>query len=285
VGCFLFVDSAPGGWWGEGDEMMFIDGGKTPSIGGTGTEDYFGNAWGFNEVGNFLFYGVPFLEKQPDGWTQTSVYRLHIPDPVRFKKSLRVTIEHIWRDKVANDYSSVAYWYQLQPVPQRETLPVGTDNQPRTHPQKSAAPATSLKTSATELEPILRQRGIAARALRTGETLAIGGGFLQIDAPGKVVEIPVSVPAPGKYRVAVRLYGARCRAAVAMGLEGGSMQTVKKVKSKQPAVPLGIVEVGADGICTITARSSAAFAIDYFYIDAVLADDHTAVPSNRRGDI
>ena len=86
VGCFLFVDSAPGGWWGEGDEMMYIDGDKMPTIIGTGTEDYFCNAWGFSGTSNFPYYGLPFLEKQPDGWTQTTAYRLHLPDPVRFKK-------------------------------------------------------------------------------------------------------------------------------------------------------------------------------------------------------
>ena len=33
-------------WWGEGDEKFYVDGEKFPSTFGTGTEDYFGYAWG-----------------------------------------------------------------------------------------------------------------------------------------------------------------------------------------------------------------------------------------------
>src|SRR5690606_2179176 len=96
VGCFLFVDSAPGGWWGEGDEMIFLDGEEQPSIVGTGTEDYFGNAWGFNAVFHYPYYGAPLLKRSEDGWRQTTVYRFHVPDPVRFQKQIRVTLEPTW---------------------------------------------------------------------------------------------------------------------------------------------------------------------------------------------
>ena len=33
------------GWFGEGDDMMFIDGAAMPTINGTGTEDYYNGAW------------------------------------------------------------------------------------------------------------------------------------------------------------------------------------------------------------------------------------------------
>ncbi len=33
------------GWWGEGDEKIYIDGSTFPDIFGTGTEDYYGYAW------------------------------------------------------------------------------------------------------------------------------------------------------------------------------------------------------------------------------------------------
>jgi len=32
-------------WWGEGDDMFFIDGEEKPSTNGTGSEDYFLGAW------------------------------------------------------------------------------------------------------------------------------------------------------------------------------------------------------------------------------------------------
>ena len=45
-GVSLHVWNPRGGWWGEGDEKFFVDGEKFPSTFGTGSEDYFGYAWG-----------------------------------------------------------------------------------------------------------------------------------------------------------------------------------------------------------------------------------------------
>ena len=68
VGCTLSIDHInpiPGfGWFGEGDDMIFIDGEAAPSITGTGTEDYFCAAWGYprggqpHAVSRHLFGGV-----------------------------------------------------------------------------------------------------------------------------------------------------------------------------------------------------------------------------------
>jgi len=40
VGVTMSVQQNQDGWWGEGDDMFFIDGAITPSIAGTGSEDY-----------------------------------------------------------------------------------------------------------------------------------------------------------------------------------------------------------------------------------------------------
>ena len=45
-GVLLHVWNPRGGWWGEGDEKFFVDGEQFPSTFGTGSEDYFGYAWG-----------------------------------------------------------------------------------------------------------------------------------------------------------------------------------------------------------------------------------------------
>ncbi len=47
IGCNLSVAHFQGTWWGEGDDMIFIDDGTwPPSLHGTGAEDYFNRAWG-----------------------------------------------------------------------------------------------------------------------------------------------------------------------------------------------------------------------------------------------
>jgi D-arabinan exo alpha-(1,3)/(1,5)-arabinofuranosidase (non-reducing end) len=123
VGCNLSIDHInpiPNfGWFGEGDDMIFIDGEATPSIIGTGTEDYFCAAWGYPGGFNPMPYHGISLAGPNDGlimfqgkWT---MYRFHIQDPVMFTRSIKVTIEHGHGNVQSNDYSSVAYWYQTEP--------------------------------------------------------------------------------------------------------------------------------------------------------------------------
>ena len=127
VGTVLSARARSPSWFGEGDDKYYIDGEKTPSLQGTGTEDYVGNAWGMG-TGTYPYFGVPILEGEWDsvGW-RTTVYRWHLPDPVRFTKSLRVEIEDagwISKDELKagvhegfvernDDFASVAFWYQV----------------------------------------------------------------------------------------------------------------------------------------------------------------------------
>ncbi|MCI1209841.1 MAG: DUF2961 domain-containing protein [Treponema sp.] len=128
VGCNLTVRHFQGSWWGEGNDMFFIDGEKYPSLNGTGTEDYFNQAWGMQKNA-FPFFGTIVHESDTDGF-QVS-YRFHITDPVRFSKKIKVTIEHGHANHLCDDWSSTAYWYQLLPtvtpltmVPVEKRLPV-----------------------------------------------------------------------------------------------------------------------------------------------------------------
>ena len=99
----------------EGDEFIAVDDEKTPSILGTGTEDYFLSGFYFNK-GTFAapFHGLTIKDKEK---SRISVYRFRVSDAIPFKKSLRFEIEHglTWAHGVGADYSSVAYWYQTEP--------------------------------------------------------------------------------------------------------------------------------------------------------------------------
>jgi hypothetical protein len=110
LGCVLSVRNNDGGWWGEGDEIVWIDGKK--AMQGTGSEDYFCESYGLRQ-GCFPYFGVTLLEEP-----FTTAYRWHIPDPVVFKKSIRFLIEQGNGSppfKSGNYYYSVAYWYQTEP--------------------------------------------------------------------------------------------------------------------------------------------------------------------------
>jgi hypothetical protein len=117
------------GWWGEGDDMVFVDGEKFPSLYGTGSEDYFSDAWGMREDEN-LFYGCPLQELDFKAGSKATVYRFHITDPIPFKKSILVTIEHGHANYRSDLYSSVAYWYQNEPHKAFPVLPSVTDRLP-----------------------------------------------------------------------------------------------------------------------------------------------------------
>jgi hypothetical protein len=119
------------GWWGEGDDMIFIDGEKRPSINGTGSEDYYLGAWGFAAgASNYLLYGVPVMGGFSAA-SQSSVYRFHLDAPIPFTKSIRVTIEHGHANHRSDNFFSVAYWYQAEPHAPFPALPAVDTRIPR----------------------------------------------------------------------------------------------------------------------------------------------------------
>lgn len=123
IGCNLSVRHRQETWWGEGDEMIFIDDDDPwpPRIHGTGTEDYFNHAWGMQDNAS-LFHGSSLHDSHVKGF-QTS-YRFHITDPVHFKKRICVTMEHGHANHLSDDWSSTAYWYQKLPSPPLQIQPV-----------------------------------------------------------------------------------------------------------------------------------------------------------------
>ena len=122
IGCNLSVTNLQGGWWGEGDDMIWVDGYKwPPDLHGTGSEDYFGHAYGMQKNA-WLMNGSSIHQGVTNGY-QTS-YVFHLTDPIHFTKEIRVTIEHGHANHQSNEMSSVAYWYQLEPHKSFGILPV-----------------------------------------------------------------------------------------------------------------------------------------------------------------
>jgi hypothetical protein len=121
-------------WWGEGDDMFFIDGETTPSIVGTGSEDYFLGAWDFGEHPfSYGLFGAPVKGDERAG-SRSSVYRFHLDSPIPFTRSLKATIEHGNANHRSDNYFSVAYWYQTEPHAAFPALPAVDLRLPRLHP-------------------------------------------------------------------------------------------------------------------------------------------------------
>ncbi|HOK09578.1 MAG TPA: DUF2961 domain-containing protein [Candidatus Hydrogenedens sp.] len=147
VGVSLSIHNRADGWWGEGDDRFYVDGEEKPSLHGTGSEDYFCGAWCYGPAFSYLFFGCPLRgeHKRGEKW---NVYRFHILDPVPFKESIRVTIEHGHANDRSDDFSSVAYWYQTEPHIPFEPLPAPEDRLPQSAP----AQATHYEPGAIEIE-------------------------------------------------------------------------------------------------------------------------------------
>jgi Protein of unknown function (DUF2961) len=134
VGVTMSVLQNQNFWWGEGDDMFFIDGDAHPSITGTGSEDYFLGAYDFGEHAfSYRLFGAPVKGEERAG-SRSSVYRFHLDSPITFTKSLRATIEHGHGNHRSDNFYSVAYWYQTEPHAQFPALPPVEQRLPRLQP-------------------------------------------------------------------------------------------------------------------------------------------------------
>ncbi len=235
AGTVLSVVQPEAGWFGEGDERIFVDGETTPSIVGTGSEDYFNDAWGLHVVDG-PYTGVTVADGTGLGSRMTG-YRWHIKDPIPFTKSFRFDIEHLgWTfgDDGAvksafgerNDLmSSVAFWYQegiatgLPPVPYGSArLPQGNARQVEV--EKAADAVRAEKGKASVFKDLFWSKDVL---------------LFEGEGPGSRIEIPFDVEEAGDYELYTQ---------VAMGSNYGIYTVL--LDGKPPAAPVLEHEPGAD---------------------------------------
>jgi hypothetical protein len=113
VGDMLAIHNGTQGWWGEGDEKIFVDDEASPSHFGTGSEDYYG--YSFGDVG--VFFEAPF-HAEPRwhgnvGPGHTTNVRTRSLDAIPFTTSLDVNLE-VWHWKDTQmTYAAATYWYAI----------------------------------------------------------------------------------------------------------------------------------------------------------------------------
>jgi hypothetical protein len=142
VGTYIAWEAHHTGWWGEGEIKFYLDGDQEfPTICGTGTEDYFGGAWGFTVDNRYKEFTTPYLGMpqvlEPaghmDNQQRFGLYRWHVQDPIRFSSDLRVTIQALGFKQdikggarflqLRDDIASTAFWYQVPPHAPYPTFP------------------------------------------------------------------------------------------------------------------------------------------------------------------
>ena len=131
-GLFLTVDNSQGGWYGEGDDMIFVDGLKwPPTYPGTGHEEVFDEGCCPTKEFSGPYTGFYLIENRDGPWGgKNQMYRFSVNNPVHFQKSIRVTVEHGNANNYESDYTSTAFWYQKDPYshvplpPAKDRLPM-----------------------------------------------------------------------------------------------------------------------------------------------------------------
>jgi hypothetical protein len=199
-------------WYGEGDERIYIDGEAFPSHLGTGTEDYYGYAWGM-----VRFFNSPFISQPqndaPKGWRGfTTTSRVRMLDRIPLRTSLKFDMEISHHVETALDYAVGMFWY---------ARPGATHNRPPQTTDAALPLATLLGLGATRpalklpgalegeaLEIIARTPGIVAgvqdlRDLGNGWS-ADAHLFVQAQKVGDFVELVIPAPGSGARKIILR---------------------------------------------------------------------------------
>jgi hypothetical protein len=205
VGTVLNVIQSQVGWFGEGDDLFYVDGAEHPQILGTGTEDYVNEAWGLR-VSCGPWAGTPVAEGELVGARLTG-YRWHIPDPIPFTKSLWAGIEHAgWTynadgsvrsgfEERPDYFSSVAFWYQKDVNEGLPEPPFGDARLPLGNAEQIAVEDS--------IEQVTSVKGKASvqREVDWGRDLL----FFEAQETGARINIPIDVRETGRYEIVSRL--------------------------------------------------------------------------------
>jgi len=205
VGTVMSVVLTQISWFGEGDDLFYIDGAKQPQLYGTGTEDYFNDAWDLRDA-SALWTGTPIAEGELPG-SRLSAYRWHVPDPIAFKESIWAGIEHSgWTanpdgsvrsgfEERPDYFSSVAFWYQRgvneelsEPPYGYERLPYGNATQIAV--EDSVAQVTTEHGTASVLRDVDWAKDIL---------------LFKAEGVGSKINVPIEIPEDGRYAIVADL--------------------------------------------------------------------------------
>jgi hypothetical protein len=258
TGCFVgtvqSVTLGQDGWPGEGDDFFYVDGEKVPSLQGTGTEDYFNDAWGYR-VRTGPWFGQPRWQGYAAGDSGVA-YRWHLADPVFFTTSLRFAIEHKGNHEIDENgfflerpdfLSSVAFWYQLgAPKPFDELPPFHERRVPwqRHHLVKAYREAQTSDGSPVR---VLTQGFFGARPVLQWAK----------PGPGAVLTVPFALPAAGRFAVRLGAGNGPANGSFDVQLDGTKVKTMDlhAVEDGEVDVALGVHEFAA-GAHTLAFRTA-----------------------------
>lgn len=276
VGDNLHVTNPSKSWWGEGDEKIYFDGQTFPSSIGTGTEDYYGYAWGDPEYFSEPFHAQPHVT-HPEEFGHDFVERFHIMDCIHFEKNFKFDMEmwH-WADCIATFVHTIYYYEKPGGTP-----PVGIDPRLLTiYEMKPPEPMRVKDAIEGESLKIVSMTGSGATENQTGfpKTSNETQLWWRNGAPGDKLDLIVPVKKAGKYKVSGHFCVATDYGTLKMTLNGQDAKTIdfysKTLDWK--TIELGTFDLPAGNvhlIVEITGTNAAAnpksymFGLDYLKLD------------------
>ncbi len=216
---FSVIQNQPG-WFGEGDDFFYVDGEQYPSIEGTGSEDYFNDAWGLR-TGTGPYTGVPVAEGTNLGSRMTA-YRWHLSDPVPFTRSFLFEIEHAgWTynadgtvrsgfEERADLFSTVAFWYQEGIAQDSPEPPYGAARLPHGNALQIEAESLIKDTKVEGGKTEVQKEVFWSRDLL----------LFRAEGPGSRIDIPLDVKEEGYYELLAQIAHAPDYGVYAVMLDG-----------------------------------------------------------------
>ncbi len=233
-------------WWGEGDEKIYVDADSFPSHFGTGTEDYYGYAWGSSQPFMHAYHNQPRCDG-PGSYGRTAVNRWHILDRIPFQYRLRFDMElwHWWDGRLP-EISVVTYWY-ARPGATSNTQPVrAADLEPAALPPY-VAPRVPGALEGEEMQ-IVEKTGRVERQDIEG---CSNDGHLwwREGQPGDRLVLSFPTAAAGQYRLLARFVKALDYGIVQLTIgdepAGQPLDLYNKSVTVSDEIPLGVFSLQA----------------------------------------
>jgi len=234
-------------WWGEGDEKFFVDGEKFPSTFGTGTEDYFGYAWGSADRFENAFHNQPFNTGNKG---HISNNRFHIADNIPFQTQFEAALEKYFPNHWPTVYDAIVWWYQApgqadpyEPVPVADRL--GYWPEIPVYRVKGAVEGESMT--------VLKKTAGNVTTQQMGGYGPDWSGLAQLwwtgAKPGDVLELALDVPKTGRYELRAQLTKAVDYGIVQLALDdkpaGRPIDAYNDGVVHTPELPLGTFDLAA----------------------------------------
>ncbi len=280
-GTMLHVSNPKGGWWGSGDEKVFVDGEKRPSMFGTGTDSYFG-MWINRFPSSQPFNAHTVTERSMLPRDNQSFARWHIPDAIPYRESLEIALGKAFPNDRPTRYAAVNYWYEApgqsggyQPIPLKERI--------NYLPEKGRFGLTN--TLEGEAMEVLGTTGGTAEPLHVAG-LQTGGWSGMIDkahlwwtgaVPGDTLHIAFPVQSTGQYKLHAQFIQGNEYGHFDLLLDGSPLGTRLQL-THDGVIPSGPEDLGLHhleaGTHTLSAvvreseTTSHQFGLDYLWVEA-----------------